>query len=162
MSFAEFECGWQYGDRMTVLNVMGVTNAAIKRCCAQSKKKEIFKISWLEFAETFVQSKVDCFIPDYCNWNRGADFEFEESTTDTTVTMKATLRLYYYSEDGVIQRYYKDYYGESTRPVQTNLSNQDMKKEAKKNVLMTFFKDRFGITQFNDISIDELLLIGCK
>ena len=162
ISFAKFQgdwdLGWQYGDRMALLNVMGVTNSMIEGYFTEaSKKKESVRIPWMDFAQSFVESKM-------AGLDEMADFEyadsFKESKTDITITVTATLLFYYIDEFND----YEKYQGHSTRPMKstprTENEKEEMKKEAKKNALKKFFNEKYGINEFNDISIDELQLIG--
>ena len=51
----------------------------------------------------------------------------------------------------------KSYVGKSTRPLKKKFpkkEKEEMKNEAKKAALIECFKDRFGFTEFNDITID--------
>ena len=51
---------------------------------------------------------------------------------------------------------YKRYHGESTRPLtKTRRSKEIMVAKAKKAALMEFFKDCLGITDCNDILVDD-------
>ena len=165
-------CCLGYGQRMAMLNMMGITNSMIKSYYAESlKKKEFIKILWMDFAETIVYGKVKDFLPDYGFFEGVAGFSeikesFEETETDTIIIVNATLQLYYYNEYLEVRRDYSIYRGKSTRQVKltprSKNEKEEMKNEAKKNAMKAFFKSHFGITEFNDISIDELQLIGCK
>ena len=153
----------EYGDKMAVLNVMGVTNSMIEKYHYEEISKKPIQTSWLDFASKFVRYYSSSLFPTKQSMNNYVDFVFQESETETTVEVNVTLRLRYYKLNRDYEREYvnfKLYHGKSTRPLKRTRRPQNekekMRNEAKKAALIECFKDRFGFTQFDDIFVDEL------
>ena len=86
----------------------------------------------------------------------------QESKTDDEVVVNVILEFSYhaYSDGTWSKQILNTYEGKCIRPLRRTRRpknrNEEMIKEAKKAALMECFKDRFGITEFRDIFIDEL------
>ena len=159
--------GLYYGCGMVMLNMMGITNSVIKSYYAKRTKKEkLIKISWIDFAEPFVRYKQGYLLPKLSRFQSENWFDIQDKATESDTTITVALRLYYYNYFDRVRRDYQTYIGKSTRPVKltprTKNEKEEMIIEAKKIALQALFKDLFEIAEFNDISVDELQLIGCQ
>ena len=136
------------GAKIPILNIIGLTNSAISAYYYEhSLKQNQEKIPWLKLAETLV------FECDRTDYNKTLDCK--ESKTDTAFEAIATFEVITYSDGNK-----KRYIGKSTRPVKKTRrpknEKETMEKEAKKAALMEYIKERFGVTNFDDIHRDEL------
>ena len=86
----------------------------------------------------------------------------KEAVTVSTVEITAVLQLKRKMNDE--WKVIKCYEGKSSRRVTRNQKSEDvlqtnkeeMTKEAKRAALEKLFRDRFGLTEFNDMLVDEL------
>ena len=154
-----------YGEKMAKLNIIGLKNSemiAYQMMDYLSKKSE--KVPWLEFAKIFETGywgrSIEFFIPkDKRTGGRViSKFDVEESKTSTTNEVRATFRILQYERDSGFWWTFKRYNGKSTRLVKKarrpKNEQETMENEAKKAALMECFKERFGFTNFDDISRD--------
>ena len=139
------------------LNVMGITESVIQKL-QYNLERETRKIQWSHFAFGVLKGNEKSLFPSYTCPSFA--FEFFEEKTRTTKIVKASLQLTHLVGSSRSQESFKTYHGKSTRPLKNagrpKEEIEEMKQEAKKAVLMEFFKERFGFTEFNDLYVDEL------
>merc|ERR1712131_53073 len=87
------DCASQYGNRMTLLNALGLTNSKMEEYHYEflKKKPENNKIiSWLDFAALHVDN-----YPEHITsvQRSKSNYDFHESKTDDTVVVNVTLRF---------------------------------------------------------------------
>ena len=160
---------WDAARRLAQLNVMGITKEAIKELqLDHNLKKNSRKVPCFDLAFAIVNNDLReitrSFFPA-CAWP-SSTFDVEEVKTNTetlTLEVNASFRIRYrvgYDSDydPILENI--TYHGKSTRPMkrtrQPKNEKEIMEKEAKKAALMEFFKERFGLTEFNDLCVDEL------
>ena len=164
ISFGE-EFGGQFGDGMAKLNVLGLTNSSIEKIHYDFLKKKPVEIAWTNFANEIVKRRPECFTPDGITGMRKygkADYDIQESKTENTVVVNVGLQFWNLeniSNFCYTWRIAETFHGTSTRPLKKTRrpknESEEMTKEAKKAALMKCFRDRLGITEFNDILVDE-------
>ena len=152
--------GDQNGDRLARLNVIGLRNSLIYQFHYEDYLKDNLKtVSWLDFAERLLENEKYSLFP-YGVEMRQVNFDVEEVRTENTIELIASLRLRCRNANNQLHTY-KSYIGKSIRPMRSNKTRrpknekEEMKNEARKAALIECFKDRFGITKFSDISIDD-------
>ena len=149
----------QLGEKIALLKMFGLDESTIEKYHYEFMKKKPVEITWLEFADTVARREPNNLAPYSPQHFYSIEYDVQESKTAETMAVDATLRILehnYYDES---KRTVKSYHGNSTRPLKKRRSKnekEEMTNEAKKAALMECFKDRFGFTEFNDISIDEL------
>ena len=155
-----------YSDRrapkMAKLHAMGLTNSMIKKYRNEYYvAKNSITTPWLDFAKTLLKNDQYYLLPDALR-RRCDEVEFDHSKVknETTIEFIASLELPYFDNDEKKYIPFKTYKGKSTRPLKkTRLpksEKEEMKKEAEKAALIECFKDRWGFTEFTDITVDEL------
>ena len=150
----------QYAEYMAKFNAIGVTNTMIERYHHEDILKEnAQKVPWLDFAERILQHKKRYLFPEGVRME-DVTIAVKQVKKNTTIEFTATLLLTCSDDDGEIQTY-KTYYGKSTRPIKSSKTRrpknekEEMTKEARKAALIECFKDRFGFTEFSDITVDD-------
>ena len=89
-----------------------------------------------------------------------------ESETISEIEISSTLELkrheFDYERGEMARKIIKCYHGKSTRPVTGRQTSDElirqkieMEAEAKKDALMKCYRERFGITECNDLVFDE-------
>ena len=150
----------RFGDKIVLLKMLGLEESTIEKYHYEFLKKKPVEITWLKFADTVVENESDNLVPDppqngYCF----IKYDIQESKTSDIVVVNVSLQIRGHNYDDGSRRTIKSYHGNSTRPLKKRRpknEKEEMTNEAKKAALMECFKDRFGFTEFNDISIDEL------
>ena len=150
----------QHGEDLARLSIIGLRNSNINRFHYDDYLKKNLKIiPWLDFAERLLKTEKYCLFP-YGVQMKQVDFDVEEVRTDNTIELIASLRLRCHNANNQLHTY-KNYIGKSIRPMRSSKTRrpknekEEMTKEARKAALIECFKDRFGITKFSDISIDD-------
>ena len=156
----------EFGRKMVKLKIIGLQESIIEKYYYEFLKKTA-KISWMKFAETVADSRPRYFysrqeLPKYAS--PISSYDVKESKTEDAVVVNVSLRFWYrtFSDNYITysEHTLDVYHGKSTRPVKRTRrpknENEEMTNEAKKAALMECFKDRFGITEFKDILVDEL------
>ena len=151
--------GERFGDRMAQLNILGLTNSSIEKIHYDFLRKKPQEIPWTNFADAFVQRYPACFTPDETWWKyEKVKSDFQESIHENTVVVNVALQFGHFDTSDT-WRIAETFHGTSTRPLKKTRrpknASEEIKKEAKKAALIKCFKDRLGITEFNDIFIDE-------
>ena len=160
--FAASNC-WRFSQRMAFLNVIGLTNTVIEQYHYEQFLNSIhYKINWLKFAENIYENEREALFPAGVRMKQ-VFFDTVQLKTDTTIEIHASLRLISYDNndpDNQTFRIYKIYYGKSTKEIESRRvrlsknEKEEMTKEARKAALIECFKDRFGFTEFSDITVD--------
>ena len=157
----------QYGAKMAKLHAIGLTDSMIKEHrTAYYLAKNSVKIPWLDFAKFLLKTNQYYLFPDHIRDNRESlsirdkiKFDYSEVKNETTFEFNATLELRYYDNDEW-RRTFKSYTGKSTRPLSKTRSpkndKEEMVREAEQAALINCFKDRWGFTEFADVTVDEL------
>ena len=148
--------GESSGDRIAVLNVIGLTNSMIERIYVDHIQKEHrLTPAWDHFALTFLDDNLKSLFPD--TNLQGWTFDVKETKTETLIETIATLRILRYDDDKKsILHTFKSFYGKSTCPLETTRRpTKEMVVEAKEAALKHFFREKFGFTVFEDVEVDE-------
>ena len=151
----------EYAECLALLRLYGLEESVIEKYHYDFLKKKPEEIAWMDFAYTFVGEETERFLPDtFKSEVSRVDYDFKESKTCDTIVMEVTLRFNIYNRTKRTKSTVKSYYGKSTRSLKKKKIQQndkdEMMIEAQKAALIECFKDRFGFTEFKDISIDEL------
>ena len=150
----------EFGDKIAVLKMLGLEASTIEKYHYEFLKKKPVEKNWLEFADTVAQHVPSNLIQDSekCGYHF-IQYDVQESKTSETMVVNVALQIGETNYNNGSKRIIKSYHGNSTRPLKKRRPNnekEEMKNEAKKAALMECFKDRFGITEFSDIYVDEL------
>ena len=150
----------QYAKYMAKFNAIGVTNTMIERYHYEDiLKKNAQKVPWLDFAERILDHDKHYLFPEGVRME-DVTLDVEEVKKNSTIEFTATLILTRYDVYGKIQTY-KMYHGKSTRSIKSSKTRrpknekEEMTKEARKAALVECFKDRFGFTEFPDVTVDD-------
>lgn len=90
--------GESIGDRIAVLNIIGLTNSMMNRIYLQHfRVKDSCEPCWYEFAVNFLDQNLKSLFPD--ENLQGWTFAFKETKTESLIEINATLRILQYSDD---------------------------------------------------------------
>ena len=149
--------GESSGDRIAVLNVIGLTNSMIDRICLDYyRKKHSLVMGWDELSLNFLDENLKSLFPDK-NFH-SCTFDVNETKTETLMEITATLKILCYDDDEKSTLHtFKSFYGKCNVPLEiTRRSTKGMVAEAKEDALKQFFREKFGFTVFEDVEVDEL------
>ena len=149
--------GESTGDRLAVLNVIGLTNSMIDRIYLDYYRNKHRVIpDWDHFALTFLDDNLKSLFPD-TNLH-GWTFDFNETKTETLIETNGTLRILRYDDDEKTTFHtFKSFYGKSTCPLEIpRRPAKTMVAQAKKDALKQFFREKLGFTVFKNVHVDQL------
>ena len=147
--------GESCGDRIAVLNVIGLTNSMIDKIYLDYYRNKYSLVPyWEHFALTFLDDNLKSLFPD----KNLHGWTFDETKTETLMETIATLRILCYDDDEKSTLHtFKSFYGTITCPLETTRPpKKTMVSDAKELALQQFFREKFGFTGFEDVEVDEL------
>ena len=149
--------GESTGDRIAILNVIGLTNSMIDKIYLDYYRNKHSMIPyWEHFALTFLDDNLKSIFPD--KNLHGWTFDVNETKTETLIETNGTLRILRYDDDEKSTLHtIKSFYGSCTCPLEiTRRPAKAMVAVAKEAALKQLFEEKFGFTVFEDVEVDEL------